>query len=414
MELSTIIIALAVVASSERIPADEIQHQQDSFKVAFGDAEFVWKFDDLPKKGGVPKHRIPYSGYIYPDRQGGTTAIMRKYDAAFHGRQRKAAEFEHWDSTAFKEKVPGLFGDVFGIKHTPDWWGHCNGWTAATIRHAEPQRTVIRNGVAFTPSDIKGLLAELYIYNEHIVLGGENEAPITAGAFHAIIANWLGRMEQAVGMESDPTKEKWNYPAYAFSSTSAKRSKRHVEVNLNLVFAFDSDAEWDESPRFHEVKFFHYMLELDTEGNIVGGYFLADSSSIDMLWYPVAAREPGGEGNEDGNPHLSREKILSIWHDSVSPEVHKKWLDKWASAARDEVVASVATSEGPASPTEEVAPAGSRDNAHPESSPLLSRYITVPKPQEGCRPVRRPRTDATDSFNALLRVGTHPSPTTER
>jgi len=55
----------------------------------------------------------------------------------------------------------------------PHWYGHCNGWTPAAMRHAEPQRSVTRNGVEFTPADIKGLLAEIYIYNEHIVLGGD-------------------------------------------------------------------------------------------------------------------------------------------------------------------------------------------------------------------------------------------------
>jgi hypothetical protein len=54
----------------------------------------------------------------------------------------------------------------------PDWSGHCNGWTSAAIRHAEPQQSVVRNGVVFTPSDIKGLLAELYIYNDVEDLSG--------------------------------------------------------------------------------------------------------------------------------------------------------------------------------------------------------------------------------------------------
>jgi hypothetical protein len=326
MEFSTLFVILAAVSAGDRIPANEVDHQQAAF-AKFWDDEFVWEFDRLPKKSGVPSHRLPYSGYIYPDRQGGTTYPLRKYDAAFNGGRRLAANHEKWDTTAFKERVPGLFGSVFGVKHTPDWYGHCNGWTAATIRHAEPQRSVVRNSVTFTPSDIKGLLAEAYMYNEHIVLGGENEAPISAGVFHAIITNWLGRREQALGMEADPGEEKWNYPAYAYSAAFSKRRNRRVEVNMNVVYAEDSRGEWDESPLIEIVKFSHYMLELNDAGTNVGGYFFRDSSSIDMLWVPLPLKPAGEKGNESGNPYVDVENVLAIWRDSVPIDVRRKWSD---------------------------------------------------------------------------------------
>jgi hypothetical protein len=331
MGLSTCILVLAALSLGETIPAHDIQHQQAAFQAMWNE-DFVWKLKDLPQKGGVPEHRVPYSGYIYPDNRGGTARVLRMYDQAFHRGRSLAQSHEQWDTTAFKEKVPGFFGNVFNVQRTPDWYGHCNGWTSATILHAEPQRNVVRNGVTFSPADIKGLLAELYVYNEHIVLGGENEAPISAGVFHAILANWLGRREQALGMEADPGEEKWNYPAYAFASTLAKHSEYRIEVNTNLVYALDSESEWDESPRIKDVKFFHYMLELNAAGDIVGGYFFRDSSNIDMLWAPLPIRKPGQPGNPDGNPYVDVEQVLSIWRDSVPAEVRNQWSNmKWQS-----------------------------------------------------------------------------------
>ena len=108
---------------------------------------------------------------------------------------------------------------------TPHWHGHCNGWTAAAIRHAEPKQSVNRNGVVFTPADIKALLAEIYIYNDTQMLDGDGSY-INAGTFHILLANWLGRGKHPIGMEADPGKEKWNYPIYGYSMTFAKQIGR--------------------------------------------------------------------------------------------------------------------------------------------------------------------------------------------
>ncbi|MBI2479746.1 MAG: hypothetical protein HYV60_14270, partial [Planctomycetia bacterium] len=207
----------------------------------------------------------------------------------------------------------------------------------------------------FSPADIKGLLAELYIYNEHVVLAGENEAPIGAAAFHAIITNWIGRGEHPLGIEAEPGEEKWNYPAYAFAASAARHSPSQVEVTMNVVYASDSRLEWDESPRIEEVKYFHYMLNLDANGKIVGGHFFHDSSAIDMLWVPLSPKPPGQRGNEDGNPYINTETILSLWRESSSSEARAVWLnvepteiidrDRLQSPVAEVVVAELEASE---------------------------------------------------------------------
>lgn len=326
MGTATTLLILAGATLGGVIPTAELEKQNAVFQELW-ETEFTWKFDDLPLNGGVESNRIPYSGYIYPDTEGGTVDSLRKYDRAFNGGRMLAADHEKWDTTAFKEPVDGFFGKLFKIEETPDWYGHCNGWTSAAIRHAEPVRSVTKNGVTFSPSDIKALLAELYIYNEHVVLAGENESPIGAAAFHAIITNWLGRGEHPLGIEAEPGEEKWNYPAYAYAASAVKHSPRQVEVTMNVVYASDSPAEWDESPRIREVKYFHYMLDLDANGKIVGGHFFHDSSAIDMLWVPLSPKEPGKPGNESGNPYIKAETILSLWRESAPSELRATWLN---------------------------------------------------------------------------------------
>jgi hypothetical protein len=133
-----------------------------------------------------------------------------------------ATAHEQWDITAYRQPTTQRVGLFRQAKTTrmeiPNWHGHCNGWAAAAIRHAEPQQSVQRNGVVFSPADIKGLLAELYLYNDIEDLSGSSWN-IQAGLLHAVVANWIGRGSHALGMEADPGPEKWNYPAYAFEST---------------------------------------------------------------------------------------------------------------------------------------------------------------------------------------------------
>lgn len=328
--LPTVVMAAWIGASilGVAIPKADVQEQNALFQRYWG-TDFVWKFDDLPAKGGVSQERVPYSGGIYLDKYGGTVSALRKYDRAFNGGRSLATAHEQWDTSAFQEPVSQR-GGVFGLRQvtrmgTPNWHGHCNGWAAAAIRHAEPKQSVSRNGVVFSPADIKALLAELYIYNDIQDLSGSS-ANIQAALFHAVVANWLGRGAHPLGMEADPGREKWNYPAFAFSSSSKKRSERQVEVKLNLAYAKDSQGEYQESPRLQRTKSFHYRLDLNANGEIVGGEFYSDSARIDMLWVPLRPKASKQPGNERGNPYVKVDTILAIWRDSVPEETRKQWL----------------------------------------------------------------------------------------
>ncbi len=334
---STLLMAAVVAVSTVgQVISEENRTKQDEAFQQWWGTEFEWKFDALPVKGSVPESQMPYSGYIYPDTAGGTVSALNKYDMAFNGRRYLATGHERWDTTAFQEPTRGssgggrrgLFGRVFSSAPrmaTPHWHGHCNGWTSATIRHAQPQNSVVRNGVTFTPADIKGLLAELYIYNEMNVLAG-SETWLDAATFHAIITNWVGRGSHGLGMEADPGKEKWNYPIYAFASSNGRISSNQVEVKMNVAHAKDSRGEFQESPLYSAQKYFHYYLNLDSEGKIVGGNFYRDSSRIEMLWIPLSPKESGKPGHERGNPYIKVDNILSIWRESVSDDVRNQWL----------------------------------------------------------------------------------------
>lgn len=337
----TALIAASTLAQSGpqrgygTIKKDEIEYQQQAFKQWWND-DLVLKLADLPAEGKVPDFRSPYSGHDYPDRGGGTLNAMYKYDRAFHRGQSRAAEYERMDISAHRNsrgdeerEVRGLFGRSRMVRGrgVPSWYGHCNGWTAAAIRHAEPQTSVVRNGVTFTPTDIKGLLAELYMYSESEFLGGIDPA-INPATLHLTLTNWLGRGAHPIGMETAVGEVVINFPIFSYKSTIKQLGPRQSDVRTTINYTMNTNREIDKGPaNFSRQLVFHYALDLDEKGEIRGGRYFGDSNQIDMLWTPLQPYQGGKEKNKRGNPHLDVKEVLAIWRESVPAELRDKWLN---------------------------------------------------------------------------------------
>src|SRR5262245_16706295 len=321
------------VYSYGAIRKDELEQQQTAFKQWWGD-ELVMKLADLPAEGKVPEFRVPYSGHDYPDRAGGTIFALSKYDQAFHRGRQMATDFERMDVSAHRngrsdEPIRGPFGRVWarGGRGVPTWYGHCNGWTAAAIRHAEPQKSVVRNGVTFTPADIKGLLAEIYMYCDSEFLGGVDPA-INPAVLHMTLGNWLGRGSHPVGMETAVGEVVINFPVFNYKSQINKLNNRESDVKTWITYTLNINREMDKGPpNYHRQMYFHYVLDLDESGSIRGGRYIGDSQQIDMLWTPLKPAQGGDERNRRGNPHLNIKEVLAIWRESVPEDLRKKWLN---------------------------------------------------------------------------------------
>lgn len=366
------------------IKKDELEYQQQAFKQWWGN-EYVTKLDELPKEGKVPDFRVPYSGHDYPDMAGGTLVAMYKYDRAFRSR---AAEYERMDISEHRgargeeREVRGPFGRVWRSRgrSVPTWYGHCNGWTAAAIRHAEPQKSVVKNGVTFTPADIKGLLAEIYMYNDSEFLGGVDPA-IHPGVLHLTLGNWLGRGEHPLGMETAVGEVVINFPVFNYKFVINKYSPREAEVRTWMTYALNTKSELDKAPaKYHRQMYFHYVLELDAEGSIRGGRYYGDSMQIDMLWAPLKPDQGGKEHNKRGNPQLDVKEVLAIWRESVSEDLRKQWLniDPTEEDRVPPPVEAVAVAETAAASTSETAAdASAETTAEPAGESEASSSTTV-------------------------------------
>lgn len=322
------VLTMPAAGQTSAVRQQERKELNETFQEAW-DAPLEWNFDELPTKGYVNVNRVPYAGAIYPDKARGTYHACRKYDQAFQHGRTLAASWEDHDTRAHKAPTGrnrGLFGRRGRRVGVPHWSGHCNGWATASIRHAEPTKSVRRNGVVFTPSEIKSLLAELYTFTDTAFLGGEHDRVINPAALHVTLTNWIGRQDHPVAMEKSPGEEIWNFPVYAYN-TKTTRHGRQVDVRANVLYKHYLDQEYDEAPKNEMSVYFHYALTLDADGNIVGGKYYRDSNQIDFLWISRAPTQGGTRGNSRGNPHLKVANVLDLWRASVDEKATEKWVN---------------------------------------------------------------------------------------
>lgn len=356
-------------------------NSSSNFFFAVWDDSFTSRFSDLPASGGAPTERIPYSGHWYPEINGGTnvSGAVTKYDRAFNGGRPLAANWER-SNHSLRQGDPGA-----------NWAGHCNGFSAASSRHKEPARSVIRNGITFEAQDIKALLAEIYMSAKYYFLGGNrceqdrvrrpsersdptmmNECDdVNPGTFHVAIANWIGRKGYPVVTDKTVTSQVWNYPAYRYAAQVQKitrqtalqyigvnssayifnpAAEQFAYVNMTLYYAnaMPSEPTGNVAPTHTEgTMALQYVLELNAADEIIGGEWVGNSQTAhpDFIW--LALEPMQGSGTKYfGNPNVDVNAVLGMWAESVGldpanppPGLREPaWVKDWGKFPTFEVV----------------------------------------------------------------------------
>jgi hypothetical protein len=228
------------------------------------------------------------------------------------------------------------------------WGGICHGWAPASTNHAEPlpNNVTLRNGIVvpFGSADVKAMLD--YYYGTvsmsvrqmgmecHSKLGenpgitNDDCEDTNAGAFHVVLANYIGLRNQAFVAEYFRGDEVWNNPIYAYETkivgrggpvskdkfgrggkwASAPGTVRRVLVETKMLTPSDDQRlppQWDavvgknestvpESEgwldatpykdvyRYEELKY-KYWLDIDANDNIIGGEWVSEDRP-DYIW----------------------------------------------------------------------------------------------------------------------------------
>jgi hypothetical protein len=159
--------------------------------------------------------RTPWVGYWWPytangiasGRSGGGSPAG-KYDAARGGTRNSQA----WEAANHGARVPGVQG----------WWGHCNGWCAASALFPEPKESVRVNGITFDVGDIKALLTEAGMeasadfYGNRVDWARDFNTPkladVIPNQFFLVLTNYMGKLRQPVLIDRYTTNQVWNQP----------------------------------------------------------------------------------------------------------------------------------------------------------------------------------------------------------
>lgn len=271
----------------------------------------VSSYRSLPRSGSSSRH--VWNSFYWPLLNKGILARYYSRDSSPLEKFEKAygAHFEAMTSRYTRGKLA-----EWSRRDLPSsplgWFGLCHGSAVAPTQFPEPLVPVEVNGVVFTPFEIKGLLS--YAMTEappsgsrfwgrrseadRVIEGARSQDPLTRdinpGLFHKVLGNVMGRNQKQVVLDLVSGEVVLNFPvrSYEFreigSAWDEWRLRRSpgvssdaetlvkIEASLSLV---DNHRVVEQKPGtlFTFEKTYEYVLELDEDGEIIGGEWLGSS-----------------------------------------------------------------------------------------------------------------------------------------
>jgi len=265
-----------------------------------------------PPTGGVEEGRaavIPWSGYWWPLRSGGTARPLGLYDQLTG---KRAAE---WEKTNHPPKP-----DV------PAWHGYCHGWAASAVLEREPNRTqMIRNGrrsIPMTIADQKALLAMCHARDVANVYGTrfrdaarDDKQDLRPDVLWRLLKLYVKQQGLPLILDVEAGPEVWNYPVYAYRveyQPDGEGGECRATMTLWL-------ADNDVAPNFVGLKVrrhtYSFRFRL-ISGAVVSGSGRWDGISKDdhpdFAWFPFVAVPE--------NPELDYTAVRKMFVDPAGPD----------------------------------------------------------------------------------------------
>jgi hypothetical protein len=161
-----------------------------------------------------------------------------------------------------------------------------------------------------------------------------------AGSFHVVLTNVVGLYQRSLAEDRTYNYEVWNQPiisyevlkqdevtatqanelldtegdTYQFNAEATKFY--HLKTKVNYITESHPTKKnlIPEINRYTRTDTYEYILELDDDGNILGGEWIGKSRTDhpDFLWYP---QSPGS-----GNPHVTIENVRLLLKLATEPE----------------------------------------------------------------------------------------------
>lgn len=211
------------------------------------------------------------------------------------------------------------------------WFGLCHASATASYIYKEPKKVTLRSEdglkVTFYPSDIKALL--MFIQDngsttdyycgtncgDGRVVGrrcGEDYSPnniafrdVNPATFHVVLTNEIGRLKHNFSFDRDSGAQVWNNAIYSYTINKMEETPMSNLINLSsaaakvapgtkTVYIMNTSVQYAKSVAPSRTRrgaalgeeTYSYTLELNENGDIIGGEWLDDSveNHPDFLW----------------------------------------------------------------------------------------------------------------------------------
>lgn len=262
------------------VERDERQVRGDSYNVVTD------KYGALTVEQGIANYKssiIPWSSWWYPynqrtlfSRDDGERSTLWKYDQFVEKRHDRFTEAQ-----LVEER------EVYDPNEVA-WAGLCHAWSVASVLHAEPTNTTIKEGVHFEVSDQKALLlksyekvANLEIFGERYNGNSNDEyADIYPDQFHRLVQTHLRDLKKPFIMDYDPSFPVWSVPVYEarFEIEKVDGTTALVTAWMTIASPFVSSPEFVGTKKVFKVYSYHLTGNwVGNTLNVTGGEWIGES-----------------------------------------------------------------------------------------------------------------------------------------
>jgi hypothetical protein len=285
-------------------------------------SNYNYNFDNLNLNGSLAPEMIPWSDTYWPSFMSGIAhRWMSNNPNDFDYSPNSLKKLQSMEMKDLMLLSPAEKYDIFmgrydyptvkseWMRTSPQdakWEGICHGWAPAALMYRQPSPVTLKNkdgiSIPFGSSDVKALLSYFVAeYNEQqsssVFVAErcnydlkanpkyENTSDcmdINAGSFHVIMSNQLGSGNPlGYVIDRDRSIQVWNQPVFKYQSSvlgnrppspgAAPGTATEVEVVTILTYGKETVPQWEAHPTYPVSEKYYYFLELDQNGNIIGG-----------------------------------------------------------------------------------------------------------------------------------------------
>lgn len=269
------------------------------------------KGDVLDRTSEASTSTLAWSGYWWPMLDSGGGERLWQEDGPLD----KYDYYVRAESGSFPS--PYATSWEFDNHRTTDqkntWWGHCNGWAAASILEPEPAVAAAAGGIFFSVADKKGILTEWHnaaqsdgTWGNRYYGSGDDLDDIYPDEFMVVLIQHIVSQDEPVVMDLDCYEEVWNHPIYGYEMEEVERSGDEARFACRVYYATDAVSSdfvgtWEQTVKYE------FRCTVDDAGNPVSGPSSWEGPSAtehpDFLWHPGTERADGNPALESGYVH---------------------------------------------------------------------------------------------------------------